>query len=135
MIYLFQADLPSLEDLLFVGNPLEETLQATEKGYRETVQEKLIKLKKLDGENRFIWASMRENLSSVGWEQQRHRLACTWVQTDQCICYSLTGKCHISTCFKQNFNFLASNSVAEETGLSLALSETLKTGFVASRSI
>ena len=66
MLYLFQADLPSLEDLLFVGNPLEETLQATEKGYRETVQEKLIKLKKLDGENKFIWASRRENLSSVG---------------------------------------------------------------------
>ena len=46
----FQADLPSLEDLLFVGNPLEESLQSTEKGYRDTVQEKLLKLKKLDGE-------------------------------------------------------------------------------------
>lgn len=43
------ADLPSLEDLLFVGNPLEESLQSTEKGYRDTVQEKLLKLKKLDG--------------------------------------------------------------------------------------
>ena len=39
---------------------------------------------------------------------------------------------HISTCFKRRFNFLQV-SVAEETGLSLALSETLKTGFVATR--
>ena len=94
-MYSFQADLPSLEDLLFVGNPLEETLQATEKGYRETVQEKLIKLKKLDGENKFIWASTQENLSSVGCEQQRCRPAGAFPQTDQRLCYSLTGKYHI----------------------------------------
>ena len=49
LLWKFQADLPSLEDLLFVGNPLEEALQSTEKGYRDTVQEKLLRLKKLDG--------------------------------------------------------------------------------------
>ncbi|WAR20536.1 DNAL1-like protein [Mya arenaria] len=43
------ADLPCLEDLVFVGNPLEETLNNTEKGYRQTVQEKLVKVKKVDG--------------------------------------------------------------------------------------
>ena len=29
-------------------------------------------------------------------------------QTDQHLCYSLTGKYHISTCFMRNFNILAS---------------------------
>lgn len=42
-------DLPCLADLVFTGNPLEETLNNTEKGYRTTVQEKLKKIKKLDG--------------------------------------------------------------------------------------
>jgi len=44
-----QGDLPCLEELVFTGNPLEESLNNTEKGYRTTVQEKLAKLKKLDG--------------------------------------------------------------------------------------
>ena len=41
-------------------------------------------------------------------------------QSDQRLCYSLTGKNYIHACY-------------EETGLSLAFSETPKTGFVASR--
>ena len=57
------------------------------------------------------------------FEQQRHRSDCASAQADHRLCYSL-----YLTCFKQNSYFLA-----EETGLSLALSETPKTGFVASR--
>ena len=60
------------------------------------------------GNDIIIWASSRQNLSSGVCEQQRRRSACASAQTDQRLCYSLTGKYHISTCFKQNFNFLAS---------------------------
>ena len=42
----------------------------------------------------------------------------------------LDGKHHISTCYKQNCNFLACLC---SLGLSLALSETLKTGLVRTR--
>ena len=42
------ADLPGLEDLLFVGNPLEE--KCTNDGnWREEATKKLPKLRKLDG--------------------------------------------------------------------------------------
>jgi len=44
-----QNDLPCLEELVFVGNPLAESLENTEKGYRTTAQEKLVRIKKLDG--------------------------------------------------------------------------------------
>ena len=57
-------------------------------------------------------------------EQQRRKPACAYVQSDQHHFYSLIGKYHIETCYKQTFNFLI-----EDTGSSLALSETLKTGF------
>ena len=40
--------------------------------------------------------------------------------------FSLIGKYHIQTCYKRNFNFLA-----EQAGLNLTLSETPKTGFLA----
>ncbi|KAJ8309179.1 hypothetical protein KUTeg_014053 [Tegillarca granosa] len=43
------ADLPMLETILFVGNPLEEKHSA-EGDWRDQVQKKLPKLKKLDGE-------------------------------------------------------------------------------------
>ena len=49
------------------------------------------------------------------------------IRTD---CYSLFEKHHIKTCYKRNFIFLAC-FCSEEAGLSLALSETQKTGFVA----
>ena len=54
---------------------------------------------------------------------------------DQRLCFSLFGNYHIQTSYKRNFNFLAGLSVAEETGLKLALSETPKTGFLATRPI
>ena len=54
------------------------------------------------------WASTRENLSSEGCEQQRHRPACASAQSDQRLCFSLFGKYHFQTCHKRNFNFLAS---------------------------
>ncbi|KAK3092279.1 hypothetical protein FSP39_000657 [Pinctada imbricata] len=42
------ADLPLLEELLFVGNPLEEK-ESADGTYRDNVAKKLPKLKKLDG--------------------------------------------------------------------------------------
>ena len=54
---LFQAVLPCLEELLFVGNPLEEKLSAIGT-WRETVAEKLPKLKKLDGEKDILVTAM-----------------------------------------------------------------------------
>ena len=42
-----------------------------------------------------IWASTRENPSSVVCEHQRHRPACPFAQSGQCLYYSLTGKHHI----------------------------------------
>jgi len=46
------SDLPCLEDLLFVGNPLEVSLSGDggdQEAYRNTVTTKLTKLRKLDG--------------------------------------------------------------------------------------
>ena len=54
------------------------------------------------------WASVRENLSSEVCEQQKRRPACASAQSDQRLCYSLNGMYNISTCYKRNFNFLAS---------------------------
>ena len=42
-----------------------------------------------------IWASTRENLSSVVCEQQRRRPACASAQTDQRLCYSRFGTYHL----------------------------------------
>ena len=55
-----------------------------------------------------IWASTRENLSSGGCEQHRHRQTCASAQSDQRLCYSRFGKNHIWACYKRNFCFLAS---------------------------
>ena len=41
-------------------------------------------------------------------ERKRSRSACTFAQTDQLPFYLLFGKYHIETCFKRNFNILAS---------------------------
>ena len=41
------------------------------------------------------YGSMRENLSLVVYEQQRHRPACASMQSDQRLCYSLIGKYHV----------------------------------------
>ena len=54
-------------------------------------------------------------------EQQSCRPDCTYVQSDQHLCYLLSEK--------------YSSSIAEETGLSLALSEIPKNSFVTSRPI
>ena len=56
----------------------------------------------------YIWASTRENLSSGVCEQQKRRPACASGQTDQRLCYWLIGKYHILTCYRREFNFLAS---------------------------
>ena len=70
----------------------------------------------------------QEQPSSQVCEQQRGRPACASAQSDQRLCYSLLGK-YLLHLLGVKFQF----SVAEETGLSLGLSETLKTGFVATR--
>ena len=56
----------------------------------------------------FIWASTRENLSSGVCKQHRRRPACVSAQSDQRLCYSLFRKYHMQTCYRWNFNFLAS---------------------------
>ena len=72
-------------------------------------------------------------------EQQTRWPACASAQSDQPFCYSLIGsKYHMisrlaSTTCKHSVLFSIRVSVAEETGLSPTLSETPKTGFVASR--
>ena len=43
----------------------------------------------------YIWALMRENLSSGVCEQQRRRPACASAQSVQGLCYSLIGKYHV----------------------------------------
>ena len=55
-----------------------------------------------------IWASARENLSSGVCKQHRRRPACASAQSDQRLCYSLSGKYHMWTCSRWNFNFLTS---------------------------
>ena len=42
-----------------------------------------------------IWASVRENLSSEVWEQQRRRPACASAQSDQRLCYAIFEKYHM----------------------------------------
>ena len=69
-----------------------------------------------------------------GGDQQRRRPACASAQSDQSLNCSLIGKHHIKICYNQISLFYLV-SVAEETCVSLVLSETLKTGFVASRPI
>ena len=65
-------------------------------------------------------------------EQQRHRSACAFAQTDQRLRYSVPEMYHIKLASSEISPFQLV-SVAEETGSSLALSETPKKGFVASR--
>ena len=55
-----------------------------------------------------IWAATWENLSSVVCEQQRSWRACAYAQSDQCLCYSLSGEQSSQACFMQNSTFLAS---------------------------
>ena len=54
------------------------------------------------------WASSRENLSSGVCEQHRRRPACASAQSDQRLCYSLFEMYYMLTCYRWNFNFLAS---------------------------
>ena len=80
----------------------------------------------------FKWAATQENLSSKVCEQHRRRPACASAQSNQRLCYSF---------FESTIFYLESGkisifklvSVAGETGLKLALSETPKTGFLATR--
>ena len=78
------------------------------------------------------WASTRENLSSGVCEQQRCRPACASAQSDQRLCFRLLESI-ISKLATSGFSIFYVVSVAEQAGLSLALSETPKTGFDTSR--
>ena len=57
-----------------------------------------------------IWTTTRENMSSGVCEQHRRRPACTSAQSDQCLCYKLSGKYNSLISTMQNFNILASLS-------------------------
>ena len=83
----------------------------------------------------YNWASTRGNLCSGGgggggggWvcEQRRRRPACASAQTDQRLCYSLILKYHnfYSRLATSEISIFLLVSVAEETGSSLALSQT-----------
>ena len=77
---------------------------------------------------------MRENLSWGVCEQQRRRSACACAQTDQRLCYPRFESI-ISNFATSEISIVYLISVAEQAGLNLALSETLKTVFVATRPI
>ena len=66
-------------------------------------------------------------------KQQRRRSACTSVQSDQRLCYSLLRQDNTSVFYIQNFKPLVSIDV--QASLSLTWSETLKTGFLVMRLI
>ena len=67
-------------------------------------------------------------------KQQRCRPACASKQSDQYLCNCLLESI-ISRLASSKFSVFLLVSVAEETGLSLTLPETQKTGFVKSRPI
>ena len=67
-------------------------------------------------------------------EQQRRRPACTSVQSDQCFVIRLLEGIIFQLAISEIPMFRLVY-VADETALSLALSEVPETGFVASRSI
>ena len=73
------------------------------------------------------YASTQENLSSGAWEQQRHILLSALVIhfLESIVSKLATGEISI-------FQLV---SLASEIGLSLAVSETPKTGFILTRSI
>ena len=66
-------------------------------------------------------------------KQQRRRPACPSAQSDWHLYYTLIEKYYIQTLYNRNVNFRASLK-AEHADLNLILAETLKTGFLASRS-
>ena len=76
---------------------------------------------------------LRGNLSREICDLQRRRPACASAQSDQPPCYSLFGKHNKLTTSEISIFKLV--SLAEETGLSLALSETPKTGLPTMRPI
>ena len=76
---------------------------------------------------------MRENPFSVVCEQQRRRPACASAQSDQRLCYSRVLESIISRLAMSEIVIFYLVSTAEENGLKLALSETPKTGFLATR--
>ena len=67
-------------------------------------------------------------------EQQRRRPSCASLQTDQRLCYLLFESI-ISKNATSEIQIFLLVSVAEESGVSLALWETANTSFVASRPI
>ena len=53
------------------------------------------------------WATMPENLTFCIL-QESDRQACLSAQSDQCLCFSLSGKFYVSTLYIQNFDILSS---------------------------
>ena len=67
-------------------------------------------------------------------KEQRRRPACTSAQSGQCLWYSLIEKYHSKLATSEISIFLLV-SVAEHFGLCMSWSETLKTGFLATRPV
>ena len=61
-------------------------------------------------------------------EQQRHRSACAFAQSDKHLCYSQSGKDNCPTSSMQNFKILAV-LVAEQTGIGPYLVRNPKDSF------
>ena len=69
-----------------------------------------------------IWASTWINQSSGFCEQQRHRSACAFAQSDQHLCYSFIGKFHyLELAATSKISIIWLVSVAEQAGLNLTL--------------
>ena len=84
----------------------------------------------------YIWPSAREYLSSEVCEQQRCRPACASAQSDQRLKFVIRfWESTISKLATSEMSIFYLVSVAVETGLSLTLSETPTTGFLATRPI
>ena len=66
-------------------------------------------------------------------KQQRHRPAYPSAQSDQRLCFFYFLESIISNLVKSEISTFQLVSVAEQAGLNLALSETPKTGFLATR--
>ena len=85
--------------------------------------------------SRLIYGPRREKTCLRRFAKQHmHRPACTSAQSDQRLCYSLLESI-ISKFATSAISIFYLVSVAEETGLKLALSETPNRGFLATRPI
>ena len=100
------SEIPKLEDLCFVGNPLEEAQQATGR-WKDEVSKRLLALKKLDG-----YPVIRDDIEDDEEEVQSTLDA---DEIENMAKYFILGLyfstyCKIMLCSKLNFSYINSNS-------------------------